>query len=37
MSVSPEQKAPLNLQKLSASGDPPFPRCSGTLTVGGGG
>lgn len=27
------KKAPLNLQQLSAAGDPPFPRCSGTLTA----
>lgn len=27
------KKAPLNLQTISAAGDPPFPRCSGTLTA----
>jgi hypothetical protein len=27
------QKSPLKLEQLHASGDPPFPRCSGTLTT----
>ena len=27
------QKSPLALEQLHASGDPPFPRCSGTLTT----
>lgn len=27
------QKTPLKLEQLHASGDPPFPRCSGTLTT----
>ena len=27
------KKAPLNLQTIHAAGDPPFPRCSGTLTA----
>jgi hypothetical protein len=27
------RKAPLNLRQLSATGDPPTPRCSSTLTA----